>query len=252
VGKLLTVARDLRRRKARERDGRFVAEGVRVAEEVLRAGLVVDGVLASPTLDGAPRGPALRAAFAARGIPVTDVTDRDFASAADTDAPQGVLVVARQPEATWPAVTDGLRLLVLDALQDPGNVGAAIRTAAALGVAATVALPGTVDPWNAKVVRAAVGAQCHHPVLMTTLEAFDAWRAAHALPLWGADHRGAAVGTTGPAPRALALAVGNEGAGLGDALRPRCDRLVAIPISSAVESLNVGVATGILLWALRP
>jgi len=255
VGKLVTLARDLRRRKARERDGLFVAEGVRVAEEVLRAGLHVEGVLASPTLDGAPRGRELRSAFAARGIAVTDVSDREFASAADTESPQGVLVVARQPEARWPAAADGLRVLVLNGVQDPGNVGAAIRTAAALGVAATVALPGTVDPWNAKVVRAAVGAQCHHPVVSTTLDEFDAWRGPMGLPLWGADHRGAsiaAVPAAGPVPRALALAVGNEGAGLGDAVRARCARLVAIPITGAVESLNVGVATGILLWALRP
>ena len=251
VGKLLTVARDLRRRKARERDGCFVAEGVRVAEEVLRAGLTVVGVVASPTLDGAPRGRELRAACAERGIPVTDVTDREFASAADTESPQGVLVIARQPDAPLPNVTGGFRALVLDAVQDPGNVGAAIRTAAALGVAATIVLPGTVDPWNAKVVRAAVGAQCHHPVVSMTLETFAAWRATHAVPCWGADHRGHSVADVREVPSALTLVVGNEGAGLSDDVRDQCDRLVAIPIGSAVESLNVGVATGILLWALR-
>lgn len=229
-----------------------MAEGVRVAEEVLRAGLPVDGVLASPTLDGAPRGPALRAALAARGIPVTDVTDREFASAADTEAPQGVLVVARQPAASLPPVRDGLRVLVLDGLQDPGNVGATIRTAAALGVAATVALPGTVDPWNAKVVRAAVGAQCHHPVVTTTSDDFETWRRTSGVPLWGADHRGTSIAEPVAVPGMLALVVGNEGAGLGDAMRATCERLVAIPITGAVESLNVGVATGILLWALRP
>lgn len=229
-----------------------MAEGVRVAEEVLRAGGPIVGALVSPTLDGAPRGRELRAALAARGVPIADVSDREFASAADTESPQGVLVVARQPEVTWPAVGAGFRALVLDAVQDPGNVGAAIRTAAALGVSATIALPGTVDPWNAKVVRAAVGAQCHHPVMTMAFDDFARWRAEAVVPLWGADHRGDSVAAVGAMPPALALAVGNEGAGLSDEVRTSCDRLVAIPITAAVESLNVGVATGILLWALRP
>lgn len=252
MASLLTDARNLRRRKARARDGRFVAEGVRACEEVLRAGVAVRGALVSPTLEGAPRGRALREAFAARGIPVTEATDREFAGAADTDSPQGVLLVADIPAWRLPPAADGQRLLVLDALQDPGNVGAVVRTAAALGVAATVVLPGTVDPWNAKVVRAAVGAQCHHPVVDMTASSLRAHLAAEGFSAWGADARGTPLDAAGVPPRRLALVLGNEGAGLSDEVRTGCDRLVAIPIAAAVESLNVGVAAGILLWALRP
>jgi RNA methyltransferase, TrmH family len=259
MAKLVSLARDLRRRKARERDGLFVGEGVRVAEELLRAGVAVRGVLVSPTLDTAPRGRELRAAFEARGVPVTDVSDKDFGSAADTESPQGVLVIAEVPHLAMPEPTGPTRVLVLDAVQDPGNAGALLRTAAGLGVTATVVLPGTVDPWNAKVVRAAVGAQCHHPVVPMTCESLITWCHAHAVPLWGADHRGESLATVTLAteaegravPSSLALAMGNEGGGLTDAVRNACDRLVAIPITPAVESLNVGVAAGILLWALR-
>lgn len=252
MGKLLTVARDLRRRKAREREGLFVAEGVRAVEEVLRAQYPTVGALISPTLADAPRGRALRAALEQAGVPITDVTDREFASAADTESPQGVLLVARIPAPALPAVTATTRVLVLDALQDPGNVGTVLRTAAALGVAATIVLPGTVDPWNAKVVRAAVGAQCHHPVVSLELDACVQWLATAGVPLWGADHRGRRVGDSAQRPTgALALALGNEGAGLTDGVRAACAELVAIPIGSAVESLNVGVAAGILLWELR-
>lgn len=252
MGKLLTVARDLRRRKAREREGLFVAEGVRAVEEVLRSTYPTVGALISPTLAEAPRGRALRAALEAAAVPITEVTDREFGSAADTESPQGVLLVARIPAPTLPTVSSTTRVLVLDALQDPGNVGTVLRTAAALGVAATIVLPGTVDPWNAKVVRAAVGAQCHHPVVSLELEDCTRWLSTHAVPLWGADHRGRPVGEASRRPTGpLALALGNEGAGLTDAVRAACAALVAIPIGSAVESLNVGVAAGILLWELR-
>ena len=250
--RLLTLARNLRRRRARERQGRFVAEGVRAVEELLASGLAVDGVLASPALDATPRGAALRSRLSSSGVDVTDVTDADFASAADTESPQGVLAVAPVPARSLDrlhlAAAD--RLVVLDGLQDPGNVGTILRTAAALGAAGVLALPGTVDLWNAKVVRSAMGALFVRPALSCTWVELDRFRAAQHVALWGADASGDPVDTTLTSlPARLGLAVGNEGNGLSAELRARIDRRVSIPI--ATESLNVAVATGILLHALR-
>lgn len=249
--KLLTVARALRHRKAREERGRFVAEGVRTVEELLRSPLAVDGVLVEDGATDAPRVAALVAAAEARGIPVTGATARDFASAAGTEAPQGVLAVGQVPVRTLESLPATLpRILVLDAIQDPGNAGTILRTAAALGVSVTVALPGTVDLWNAKVVRSAMGTSFSHPTVTGTAEALAAFLAARGIPLWGADAHGTPVGTLA-APAGLALAVGNEGAGLTESVRRACARTVALPIAESVESLNVAVATGILLYALR-
>jgi RNA methyltransferase, TrmH family len=249
--RLLTLARDLRRRKSRERHSLFVAEGVRSVEELLRSGLVVRGVLMAPQLDGAPRGESLRRNIAERGVEATPVTEAEFRSAAETESPQGVLAIAEIPSHSLGDLPEGsaLRVLVLDAVQDPGNVGTIIRTAAALGADATVVLPGTVDPWNAKVVRSAMGAGFHHRVLTSSLEELSAFLSDRNIELWGADAAGEPVGTT-PAPARLALAVGNEGAGLSSSIRERAARLVSLPISPAVESLNVSVATGILLHEL--
>src|SRR6185312_4353939 len=168
--KLLSLARDLQRRRARERHGLFVAEGVRAVEELLRSSLPLRGALAA-------RGLALRAALDQRAIPVLDVTAADFSSAASTMEPQGILAVAGMPRRTPQdlALSASPRLLVLDAVQDPGNAGTLVRTAAALGAAATFALPGTVDLWNSKVVRGAMGALFHHPVFQCTWEALDAF-----------------------------------------------------------------------------
>ncbi len=250
---MLTQARDLRRRRAREEQGVFVTEGVRAVEELVASPLVVRGALVSPKLATTERGLRLRAALDARGIGVTEVSERDFASAADTEAPQGVLAVAEIPSRTLPTPQPGVpfRAVVLDGVQDPGNVGTIVRTAAALGAQAVVALPGTVDLWNVKVVRSAMGALFTHHALHATLPDLAAWAAAERVALWGADGAGTPLPAVGPIPERVGLVMGNEGAGLTPEVAAACARTVAIPIAPGVESLNVAVATGILLHALR-
>lgn len=250
--KLLTLARDLRRRKARERQDLFVAEGVRGVEELLRSGLEVRGALVSPAAAETSRGRAVIAQFGHRDISVEEVSVEDFASAADTDSPQGMLAIAPVPRRALGDLPneDTLRLLVLDAIQDPGNVGTILRTAGALGATATFSLPGTVDLWNAKVVRSGMGAHFHHPCLSGTWDDLDAFRRERSVLLWAADAGGDSIeGLDRPAR--LALVVGNEGGGLSSATRQRADRIVALPIAESTESLNVAVATGILLYELR-
>ena len=250
---ILTLARDLTRRKARERSGLFVAEGIRTVEELLASPLPITGVLTCDLIDRTPRGAALVAQLHARDIDVTLVSEREFLSASDTEQPQGILAVAEQPAATLAslALPATARLLVLDGVQDPGNVGTLLRTAAALGATATLVLPGTVDPWNAKVVRSAVGIQFRHRTVGCTEEEMLAWLRAQEVPLWGAALEGRPIDAV-TAPARLALAVGNEGAGLKPSVRDACAGLVALPMAPGVESLNVAVAAGIALYALRP
>jgi RNA methyltransferase, TrmH family len=250
--KLLTLARDLKRRRARERQRLFVAEGVRAVEELVRSPLVVRGALVAPQLADAPRGATLLHALRDRQIQVAEVDALEFASAAETDSPQGVLAIGEIPHQPLEslALPDRARLVVLDAVQDPGNVGTILRTAAALGSAAVIAMPGTVDLWNAKVVRSAMGALFHRPAIISTWSDLDTFRAAHALTIWGADAGGTPLEQL-EAPARLALLVGNEGAGLSDEGRARVEQSVSLPISAAVESLNVAVATGIFLYQLR-
>lgn len=255
--RVLSVARDLQRRHARERHGLFVAEGVRTVDELLRSTLTIRGALVAPPVPDLAHGRSLVEALHERGVPVQEVSAAEFASAADTETPQGILAIAQVPKHTLAAlpIDAPFRLLVLDAVQDPGNVGTIVRTAAALGVAAIVSLPGTVDLWNAKVVRSSMGALFHHPALACTWEELTSFRSQHAVPLWGADSAGESLSGLTRAPEAipprLAIAVGNEGSGIGAQVRQGAERLVSVEIASTVESLNVAVATGILLYELR-
>jgi TrmH family RNA methyltransferase len=251
--KLLSLARDLQRRKARERQSLFAAEGVRAVEELLASPLEVVGALMVAESPAADRLAPLRARIEQRGIEVAHVSERDFLSASDTDSPQGVLAIAKIPERSLRSVTlaERSRVLVLDAIQDPGNVGTILRTAAAFDVAVTVAMPGTVDLWNAKVVRSAMGALFRHHAQPAPWTELDLFLAENGVVLWGADAAGARLGDRGAPPR-LAIVVGNEGSGLTGDARSRVAHTVSIPTAPTVESLNVAVATGILLHHLRP
>jgi TrmH family RNA methyltransferase len=168
-----------------------------------------------------------------------------------TVSTQGVLVVAEIPDRTLADVTPGPRscVLVLDGIQDPGNLGTLARSAAAFDCDAVLCMPGTVDPWNPKVVRAAAGALFRRPVVQGSWAEVDEWRDAHDYALLGADVAGDPV-EPGLAPVRAALVVGNEGAGLSDAARSRCSAFVAVPMEGGTESLNVAVAGGILLYEL--
>lgn len=250
--KLLTLARDLQRRKARERQGLFVGEGIRVVEELTRAALQLRGVLHTPEAAESERTAAILETVRLTGTDVLEVSQREFASAAETESPQGILAIAARPERSLATLRlePAIRLLLLDAVQDPGNVGTILRTAAALGATATLALPGTVDLWNAKVVRSAMGAHFHHPAFSCTWEELDGFCRQHGVAVWAADAAGEPLEGLSSPPR-MALVMGNEGAGITAATRDRADHLVALPIAATVESLNVAVAAGILLHALR-
>ncbi|HLM68116.1 MAG TPA: RNA methyltransferase [Longimicrobium sp.] len=244
------LLRTLRQRRARQEEGLFLAEGVRTVEDLVASPLPVRFAVASSTLGDTPRGRGLVSAIAARGIAVHEVEERDFRGWADTETPQGVLAVAEIPRAGLAAIpldADPAVLLVLDAVQDPGNFGTLVRTAEALGAAGVVALPGTVDPWNPKSVRAAMGSSFRLPVVETGWEALEPWLREH-----GIVTVASAVGAPPPEslPRRAALVLGNEGAGVSaDTLR-RADVTLGIPLRGRAESLNVAAAGAILLHEL--
>lgn len=242
------LVRGLHRRKTREAEGLFLAEGVRVVEELVGSGVPVRFAIVSPAAAADERGRALVQEIGER-VPVRRVGDAELAALAATETPQGILAVAEIPRRELGAVGDAATALVLDGVQDPGNFGTMVRTADAFGVDLVAGLPGTVDPWNPKCVRAAAGAAFRVPIVQPEPEPLLEWLRGHAFAIYGADAAGRDVARVRFARRA-ALVVGNEGAGLSAALRGAADELVAIPIEERAESLNVAVAAGILLYLM--
>lgn len=248
---LQSTVRDLQRRKARGRRGLAVVEGVRLVEEALAAGLEFKGALVSPDLARTTRGQALTAELASHAVTVEEVGSRTFGDLAGTDTPQGILAIV-QPRA-W-AVTDVASgpLLVVDGVQDPGNVGTLIRTAHALGASASLLLRGSADPMNPKALRAAMGATFRHPVVQLDDTPFITWAREHGITLWAAAADGVplarALDAQTPRKESIAVIVGNEGAGIRPQLNAIAAQRVAIPLARGAESLNVAVAAGILLY----
>lgn len=239
--------RALHRRRHREENGLFLAEGIRVLEDLVASSLEIDSVVIAPSLEDSERGRALLDHLRS---PVFQTSDHELAELADTEAPQGIIAAVRIPRHTLPrSVPAGGLALVLDGIQDPGNFGTLVRGADAFGVAPVIGLPGTVDFWNPKAVRAAAGASFRVPLIAATPAELTAWTADAGVVLWGADAGGADVASV-PRPPRLALVLGNEGAGLGGALRAQLDAVVSVPIRGAAESLNVAMAGTVLMHLL--
>jgi len=248
---LQTLVRDLHRRRGRERRGLALAEGVRLVEEAVDAGIRLRGVLVSPALEATTRGRALKSLLVERGVTLEQVSEPELEKLADTEHPQGVLAVI-EPR-PWRIedirLAKGAVVIVLDGVQDPGNVGTILRTAHGLGAAGVVALPGTAELGNSKVMRGSMGALFRLPAITSEAEAFLAWAKRSGVELWTTATEGEPVNRLIVSDRpAVALVLGNEGAGVSPALASAARRRVAIPLASGVESLNVAVAAGILLY----
>ncbi len=240
--KVQQVRRLLRNARARRDAGQFVAEGVRLAEEALAAGWRPAWVLFSTEIGA--RGQAVVEAFRQQGVPVFAALPEVMQAASATETPQGVLLVLPLPAPRWPDNADFL--LVLDGVRDPGNVGTMLRTAWAAGVQGVLLSPDCADPFNPKVVRAGMGAHFHLPLRRAP------WRAL--LPLLEGKARFLAAGGEGVAyteadfRQPLALIVGGEAHGAGQAARQAATQAVHIPMPGAAESLNAAVAAGVLMF----
>ncbi len=232
---------------------------MRLVEEALAAGLGFRGALVTPELERTTRGAELRVELGRHAVLVEEVGALALEKLADTEAPQGILAVV-EPRRWAPedvALGPAAAALVIDGVQDPGNVGTLVRTAHALGAAGTVVLRGTADVLNPKALRAAMGATFRHPVVPLDDAAFIAWARQHGVTLWAAAADGVPLhralpargkGEGGRATEPIAVIVGNEGAGIRPALNAVSARRVAIPLAQGAESLNVVVAAGILLY----
>ena len=244
---LLSTIRDLHRRKGRERRGLALAEGVRLVEEMLAADATCKGFAISPTLESTPRGVQLKRRLVATGVAIEEVSDAELADVAATEHPQGIVAVyqVRSWSLDECAAVPRHPLMILDGVQDPGNVGTIARTAVAFGASGLIALPGTADLTNPKTVRGGMGALFRLPHCHADDADVLAMLARRGIALWAMAMAGEPL--TGDPPGPVALVLGNEGAGIRAELLARAARKVTIPIKSETESLNVAVAAGIAL-----
>ena len=222
----------------REEQSAFVCDGPKLLREALQYG-VLRTVVATP---GTPL-PELP-----EGVRSVSVPPDLMRTLSPSKTPQGVLCVCAIPERTLPRTLDGRRYLVLDALQDPGNVGTILRTADAFGADGVFLLPGCAGLWHPKTVRATMGALFRVPAWACTAEAVSGLLRRSGLPLYGAALRADAADVRDVPLSRFAAAIGSEGNGLSQAVLSMCDAVVEIPMREHCESLNAAVAAAVILW----
>lgn len=226
-------------RSYRQETGEFLCDSPKLLREAALWGAPVQAVLYT-------EGTELPRELEGRDFPRTaQVSESVMRSVSPMETPQGVVFSCRIPEAPEP---DGqTRFLVLDGVQDPGNVGTILRTADAFGTA-VILLPGCADLWNPKTVRAGMGVHFRSPIYRCTLEELTALLRKAELPLYGAALREDTADVRETDLRRCAMAVGSEGRGLSAAVLAACDRAIRIPMDPRCESLNAASAASVLLW----
>jgi TrmH family RNA methyltransferase len=246
------LIRDLRAllRSAGRAAERYPLEGWRLLDAAADAGVSLQVVLLTPDAASDPRWMRLRDRLHASARQIT-VSPDVFAALTQVESPQGVLAIAERPPAASGAVLREPRALVavLDGVQDPGNVGTILRTAAAAGATTGITVGGAADPLGPKAIRASAGAVFRLP-LMHFRSAADAAEelAGAGVRVYVADPRGDRLASEVSFVRPLALVLGSEGTGPDRAWRRSGAESVRLPLAGQVESLNVAAAAAVLLY----
>jgi len=225
-------------------DGLVAIEGEHLLLEAVRSGLRIDTLFLR---DDRPRLENLTDF----GNPsIFTVAADAFDHACVTESPQGIAALVAEPEWSFETLLrlKTFRLIVLAGLQDPGNVGTIIRTAEAFGADGVVLTPGSVHPWNQKVLRASAGSSFRIPVIALESVALLKKLQAKKIPLYACEARLGTSAIEADLQGSWIFVVGNEGSGIPKDVLPFCSATVHIPCPGPVESLNAGVATSILLY----
>jgi len=244
------VVRRVRSLKGGRGEGIVLIEGIKLLEEASFSGIEVREIVASPRIDGSERGRALVDQMRARGARVRFVDDDILGSLSDVETSQGVLAIARRPSFTEAGFFRGDALVAIAVgVQNPGNVGALLRTAEAAGATGAYLVEGTADPLSWKALRGSMGSAFRFPHFhgLTAEEALSRIKGRGLKVIATTRHGGLRYDEVDWA-KPLALVLGSEGSGLPEGLTEKADIRVTIPMLGRVESLNVSVAAGILLF----
>ncbi len=245
----IKLARSLQQKKYRKQHSLYLIEGIRNSEAALAGKAEIVKAFYSETLLASERGDALLVAVQERGIPAYLCGEHIIGLCSDAATCQGIILLAKIPEEQAIQGIMSPHLLVLDGIQDPGNLGTILRTAWAAGIRTIALLADTVDPYSPKVVRSAMGALAYVDIL--TIEdsaAFYQELQAKGYEIWttsvsqGIDYREAKKGEK------WALVIGGEANGVRDISLQYATHLVTIPMAEGAESLNAAVAAGILMF----
>ncbi|HZU11790.1 MAG TPA: RNA methyltransferase [Chloroflexota bacterium] len=250
--KRIKEIRALQRRAERDRTRRYFVDGVQIVGDAVRHGAPIETLIVAPEMLAGP----MRRWTPPPGLPCLEVTRRVYESLARSASlqygPQGIGAVIRQRCVPLSALdpAEGLCWVALETPQQPGNLGTVLRTCDAVGAAGVILLGPATDPYDPASIRASMGAVFSRHLVRARLDALARWKAATGIEVVGAvcdaprDYRAHRY------RRPTVLLMGDERVGLTPETVALCDVTVSIPMVGACNSLNLGVATGVMLYEI--
>jgi RNA methyltransferase, TrmH family len=257
--KIKQVRQLLGQRKERERSGLFVAEGIRHVGEAVEAQARVEYICYAPDILTSDFAYKLIDEQSQREIPCYAVDKDTFTGMAGKENPQGILAVIRIPHSKLDSlsVREFPWSVALVAPQDPGNIGAILRTIDAVGASGLLLLDDpssnqySADPYHPSSVRASMGSIFWYPLITADFSEFVHWVRANGIKVYGTSaHATQDYRQVGRFERPLVLLLGSEREGLTPAQSAVCDMLLKIPMQGRVTSLNLAIATGLMLYTI--
>ena len=223
----------------RRQCGEFLCDSPKLLQEALLWGSELHTVVVTAGTEAPPLP---------KGVRLVEVPADVMRSVSPMETPQGTLFICAIHTEPLPEMLAGRRYVVLDTLQDPGNVGTILRTADAFHADGMFLVNGCADLYNPKTLRATMGAVFRCPVWTVGVEELSALLKRSGIPLYGAALREDTLDARQADYSRCAIAIGSEGRGLTDAVLAVCDRTIKIPMSEHCESLNAAAAATVLLW----
>ncbi|HEV8378883.1 MAG TPA: RNA methyltransferase [Tepidisphaeraceae bacterium] len=239
-------------RKSRDRSGEFWIEGIRQFIQAFEAGLSFESIVVSPILLKSNLVEMMTRQLVARGVSCARISPSEFRSISICDRASGIGAIVRQH---WRPLENcnadhGLCWLVIEHLRSLGNLGTILRTAEATGAGGVIFLSDDCDPFQPAAVRASMGGIFHLQLARATHRQLRRWAAARGVLLVGLSPSAQGLWTDLPPHRPMAILVGDERKGLWQQAQDLCHALVRLPMCGRADSLNVGVATGVMLYEL--
>jgi TrmH family RNA methyltransferase len=250
---LVKEVRGLTLAKNRKASGLFIAEGLKLVTDGLEKGWTLRILIYAAQAENQPGVARVAKAAGARGADVLAVSEAVLEKIARRDNPQTVIGVFQQQTMQASAVKPGARGLWvgLENIRDPGNLGTVLRTVDGIGADGVILIGETVDPFSIEAVRATMGSIFHVPIVRLSAGAFAGWRRSWPGSVVGTHLKGSVDYRRAEYRRPLLLLMGNEQSGLTEASASLCDSLVRIPMAGGADSLNLAVATAVMLFEIK-
>jgi TrmH family RNA methyltransferase len=246
---LIKTLKTLHSKKGRAETGLFLAEGARLAMEAADLGVWPDTLLFAPAALDRPQVRGLVDKAEAMQVRVIETSESVLGQVSKRDNPQTVIGAYRQRLAALGDLA-GDTVVALDGVRDPGNLGTILRTADATGAGGVVLIGESCDPFSVEAVRASMGSLFAVKIARARFDEVLAFKRKRGAALWGASLNGRETNCEAPPPEQVILLMGNEQSGLSDVMEAACDQLVRLPMRGRADSLNLAIATGVLLYDL--